>query len=303
MIKPIGYKAYKQIEPEMASEYVGLSGLKFDIVPSKHGLDNVFWTNTVFEDLETGDKVFIKPQSVAFAFGHFDKKGSDGMSYTDEDGNKIRFFKKEEEYLRIAKNGDFIPNDGYCICERIKKDAPKSSYYEPKSSYYEDRFIVRYLGNTLKDEKDVKSNASTFFKLTQVVPEVGMCVLSNTFGGLPLFSDMNLKLDKPYFVVSYDSIMGYMDDNGDIFPLGDRVLISHKMEFISPGGILLNKPLSSRIKSGVVLKVGDKVEDVYVGDHVFFGKDFGWRQSDEEKNEVQILLRGAEIMCVETGDI
>lgn len=295
------YVALKQIESERAEKYLGSSGITIDLSISKHSIDNVFWTNTMFECPKTGDKVFVKPQAVAQAFGSFASEKSQGEGYQNENGETIRFFNSEDIYLRITPSGEYVPKDGTCIVEKIKKPKIESSLILPEhydKEEYEDRFLVRYVGKPLKKNRVTKTNASTVIEMTQIVPRVGSTIVTNYAGGLPLFSGMNIKLDKEYFVADFDSIMGEVFSDGSVFPLGDRVLVHHEREMVSSGIHLLNGK-QSRSKLGKVVAHGPDCKLVKNGDYVWFGKTTNWSNYKKDSSDLDVIMLEQEIFFIE----
>jgi chaperonin GroES len=295
------YVALKQIESERAEKYLGSSGITIDLSISKHSIDNVFWTNTMFECPKTGDKVFVKPQAVAQAFGSFASEKSQGEGYQNENGETIRFFNSEDIYLRITPSGEYVPKDGTCIVEKIKKPKIESSFILPEhydKEEYEDRFLVRYVGKPLKKNRVTKTNASTVIEMTQIVPRVGSTIVTNYAGGLPLFSGMNIKLDKEYFVADFDSIMGEVFSDGSVFPLGDRVLVHHEREMVSSGIHLLNGK-QSRSKLGKVVAHGPDCKLVKNGDYVWFGKTTNWSNYKKDSSDLDVIMLEQEIFFIE----
>jgi co-chaperonin GroES (HSP10) len=296
-MKTIHYIALKQIEPERAEKYIGK--VQIDLSISRYSADNVFWTNTMFEDPQTGDKVFVTPQAAATVFGSFDNTKSEGQGYTMEDGTIIRFFRPSEIYLRITPQGKYIPKEGYAIAEKIKKPEVKTFLSFPEShneGEYEERFILRYLGAPAKTNRTAKMNASTVVEVTGYVPRLNSVVVTGYGAGIPLFSEMNLKLDKQYVMVPYDSIMGELMNDGSVMPIGDRVLVGYKLQ-MEQGGILLPKPKESRAKVGVVLATGEDCKIVKIGDEVSFGKNWGWR-GEPKGNDVELILMEKELFYV-----
>ena len=297
------YVALKQIEPERTEKYFGKSGISIDLSISKHSIDNVFWTNTMFECPKTGDKVFVKPQAVAQAFGSFSSEKSQGEGYQNENGETIRFFSSDDIYLRIMPSGEYVPKDGTCIVEKIKKPKIESSLILPEhydKEEYEDRFLVKYVGKPLKKNREVKTNASTVVEMTQVVPRVGSAIVTNYAGGLPLFSGMNIKLDKEYFVTEFDSIMGEVLSDGSVFPLGNRVLVRHERQ-MSSSGIHLLKGKQSRSKIGKVLAHGPDCKLVKNGDYVWFGKNNNWTTNKSGDTSFDLILLEEEIFFIENN--
>lgn len=80
-------------------------------------------------------------------------------------------------------------------------------------------------------------------------------------------------------------------------PLNDRVIIEPlPNEIKTKGGIYIPDSYMEKPQRGIILFCGNKVEEVNVGDTVFYGKHAGIPMNINEKDCV--LMRESDIMCI-----
>ena len=215
-IKPVHRIAVKQIAPPRAEQYVGETGIKLSLVIGTHNEDASYWTNNVFEvvkdgyDWMKGDTVIVIYQAAAEAFGSYsDKKGYDLGQ--EVDGEKIYFFNPEEIQLTI-RNERIIAPRGKCIVTQVVKNPVTSSFVIPdqaKEEYERDLYDVVAVGEPTPERLlSIDANRMTLKVLTEAVPEVGDRVIVQKNRGYPVEAPLNKKLDKSYWLVGLNEIMG-----------------------------------------------------------------------------------------------
>ena len=215
-IQPIHRIAVRQIAPPRAEKYVGETGIKFDLVIGTHNEDASYWTNNAFEvvkdgyDWKKGDTVVVIYQAAAEAFGSYsDKKGYDlGQEI---DGGKIYFFKPDEVQITI-RDGVLIAPRGKCIVTQVPKKPVTSSFIIPdqaREEYERDLYDVVAVGEPTPEHllnKD--ANRMTLKVLTEAIPEIGDRVIVQKNRGYPVEAPLNKKLEKSYWLVGLEEIMG-----------------------------------------------------------------------------------------------
>lgn len=215
-IQPIHRIAVKQIAPPRAEKFVGETGIKFDLVIGTHNDDASYWTNNAFEvvkdgyDWKKGDTVVVIYQAAAEAFGSYsDKKGYDLGQ--DIEGEKIYFFKPEEIQLTI-RNEQIIAPRGKCIVTQVAKKPVTSAFIIPdqaKEEYERDLYDVIAVGEATPEHKLNKDSSRMTLKvLTEAIPNIGDRVIVQKNRGYPMEAPLNKKLDKNYWLVGLEEIMG-----------------------------------------------------------------------------------------------
>jgi hypothetical protein len=180
------------------------------MVVRKNGQDAEYWTNidcSVYQDYKwwkKGDRVFIKYVEMREAFGSYnvDNPKSGRSFYLD--GQEVAMIKPDLVYLTI-RDGQYIPSPGWSLVLPVKDDSKKSGLIilldDSKPKFKKDFFDVVAVGD--------KSPIQELTFGTDAIPEVGMRVFVKKNFGIPLEAALNRQLDKNYFLVRHNEVMGY----------------------------------------------------------------------------------------------
>lgn len=75
---------------------------------------------------------------------------------------------------------------------------------------------------------------------------------------------------------------------GVLIPLGDRVIIYRdKQARTTDSGIIIPENVDMKTSTGIVISIGENVEEVKPNDYVFFGDKAGFEMT---KNNVDLLI-------------
>lgn len=180
------------------------------MVVRKNSQDSEYWTQvdcSVYQDFrwwKKGDRVFIKYVEIRDAVGAYNVDNPrSGRAYII-DGQEVLMIKPELVYLTI-RDGEYIPSPGWNLVTPVVQEKKKSSLIitleDNKVTYVPDVFDVVAVGD--------KSPREELTFGTDAIPEVGKRIRVKKNFGIPLEASLNRKLDKEFFLVRHNEVIGY----------------------------------------------------------------------------------------------
>jgi hypothetical protein len=171
-----------------------------------NGEDAEYWTNidcTVYADYKNwikDDRVFIKYNEMREVFGAY----GESNRIINYDDKRIALINPNFVYLTI-RDGELIAPDGFCLVLPIEEEKKKSEYIilldDKEIKYKPDVWKVVSVGGPSPDSEKAFG--------TDAIPKVNDIIRVRKDRGVPLEASLNKKLEKNYYVVRHNEIMGY----------------------------------------------------------------------------------------------
>lgn len=180
----------------------------FNMVVRMNGQDAEYFTNVdyiVYSDFQKwkkGDKVFVKYNEIREVVGAYSEGKNSRIIY--HEGQEILLINPLLVYLTI-RGEELIPNDGFSLVLPIKEENPRSEFIillegEEDKYRYDTWKVVAVGGPSHESEKAFGTDA---------IPNVGDVVYSKLKRGVPLEAGLNRKLDKEYYTLRHNEVLGY----------------------------------------------------------------------------------------------
>ena len=180
----------------------------FKMVVRMNGQDAEYFTNvdcivhSDFKNWKKGDKVFVKYNEMREVIGAYSEGKNTRVIY--HDGQEILMINPLLVYLTI-RDGELIPNDGFSLVLPVKEEKLRSDFVilleSEEDKYRYDTWEVVAVGGP--------SHISEKAFGTDAIPKVGDIVYSKLKRGVPLEAALNKKLDKNYYTLRHNEVLGY----------------------------------------------------------------------------------------------